>query len=253
MTIYKHTSKDRTPYTYLIGWSTHNKWYYGVRYAKKCHPSDLWVKYFTSSKHVKRFANKHGNPDIISIRKIFNSVEKALKWEQTLLKRIDVEHDIRYLNSKNCTTNTIIIEPNKTSFKKGNKPWNKGLKLKEIYSDEELKKYGRIFSDEEKINLSIKQRKRFDKPEERESQRKKTLEKFSDPDYREFHKSRCKGHSDKIWINDGKNNKRIIIEEIEKYPEWKRGRYIDKETLEKMSKSRSKDPITGKFIKKGDI
>ena len=39
---------DRTPYTYLIGWSNLNKFYYGVRYGKGCHPSDLWVKYFGS-------------------------------------------------------------------------------------------------------------------------------------------------------------------------------------------------------------
>jgi hypothetical protein len=52
MNIY-HTCEDRTPYTYLIGWSHLNKWYYGRRTAKGCHPSELWVKYFTSSKSVK--------------------------------------------------------------------------------------------------------------------------------------------------------------------------------------------------------
>jgi hypothetical protein len=31
-----------TPYTYLIGWSNQNKYYYGVRYAKDCHPNDFW-------------------------------------------------------------------------------------------------------------------------------------------------------------------------------------------------------------------
>lgn len=40
------------PYTYLLGWPEIDKWYYGVRYAKKCHPSDLWVTYKTSSRHV---------------------------------------------------------------------------------------------------------------------------------------------------------------------------------------------------------
>lgn len=38
-----------TPYTYLIGWSKHNIWYYGKRTAKNCHPNDFWVTYFTSS------------------------------------------------------------------------------------------------------------------------------------------------------------------------------------------------------------
>ena len=58
-----------TPYTYLLGWSEHNTWYYGVRYAKGCHPSDIWKKYFTSSKHVKNFVKMHGDPDVIEDRK----------------------------------------------------------------------------------------------------------------------------------------------------------------------------------------
>jgi len=59
------------PYTYLIGWKTQNKWYYGVRFAKGCHPNDLWNLYKTSSKHVKKMIEENGNPDIIQIRKIF--------------------------------------------------------------------------------------------------------------------------------------------------------------------------------------
>jgi len=30
-------------YTYLIGWSKLKKYYYGVRFAKKSNPKDLWV------------------------------------------------------------------------------------------------------------------------------------------------------------------------------------------------------------------
>ena len=51
---------DRIPYTYIIGWSSLNKWYYGVRYAKNCKPEDLWKTYFTSSKHVKEFLTGNG-------------------------------------------------------------------------------------------------------------------------------------------------------------------------------------------------
>ena len=45
MTIYK-------PYTYLIGWTNYDMWYYGVRYTKDADPNELWKKYFTSSKHL---------------------------------------------------------------------------------------------------------------------------------------------------------------------------------------------------------
>ena len=37
------------PFTYLIKHKTSGKVYYGVRYAKKCSPIDLWTTYFTSS------------------------------------------------------------------------------------------------------------------------------------------------------------------------------------------------------------
>ncbi len=92
-----YTATDRTPYTYRIGWTKLNLWYYGVRYAKKCHPSDLWVKYFTSSNNVKRHRKIYGEPDIFEIRKVFDSIEKAQIWENNILNRI--KYDQKYLNS----------------------------------------------------------------------------------------------------------------------------------------------------------
>jgi len=38
------------PYTYKLIFKPTGQYYYGVRYAKGCQPSDLWDKYFTSSK-----------------------------------------------------------------------------------------------------------------------------------------------------------------------------------------------------------
>ncbi|MCA9496708.1 MAG: hypothetical protein KC589_07200, partial [Nanoarchaeota archaeon] len=77
-----------TPYTYLIGWSNLNKFYYGVRTAKNCNPNDFWVKYFTSSKEVKKFRKENGDPDIIQIRKTFKDKDSATKWESTVLRRL---------------------------------------------------------------------------------------------------------------------------------------------------------------------
>ena len=86
------------PYTYLIGWKEQNKYYYGVRFAKKCHPSDLWVKYFTSSKHVKEFREIYGEPDIIQIRKTFSNQKSAQIWETRVLQKMNVIGDERFLN-----------------------------------------------------------------------------------------------------------------------------------------------------------
>lgn len=86
------------PYTYLIGWSKLNKFYYGVRYAKNCNPSDLWITYFTSSKHVKYHRELFGDPDIIQIRRKFSSPEKAKAWEEKVLRKLNVITDKRFLN-----------------------------------------------------------------------------------------------------------------------------------------------------------
>lgn len=87
------------PYTYLIGWSKLNKWYYGVRYAKDCHPSDLFTTYFTSSKQVKVHIINHGHPDVKLIRREFDSVDDARKWETTVLRRMKVKTDSKWINS----------------------------------------------------------------------------------------------------------------------------------------------------------
>lgn len=89
------------PFTYLIGWSEHDIWYYGRRTAKKCHPSDLWKIYFTSSKLVKAFREQHGEPDIIEVRKTFDDSKDCTRWESKVLQRIDAQHDFRFLNQRN--------------------------------------------------------------------------------------------------------------------------------------------------------
>lgn len=98
------------PYTYLIGWSQHSKYYYGVRYAKGCSPDDLWVGYFTSSKLVDDTRSVHGEPDIIQIRKTFDSRESAILWEQKVLQRLDVLNKKHWLNQNIAGAINIISQ-----------------------------------------------------------------------------------------------------------------------------------------------
>jgi hypothetical protein len=86
------------PYTYRIGWSKTGMNYYGVRYAKDCHPTDLFVSYFTSSKYVTHYIKQHGLPDIIEVRRIFDDRDTAIKWEHTVLRRMNVMTREDYLN-----------------------------------------------------------------------------------------------------------------------------------------------------------
>jgi hypothetical protein len=86
------------PYTYLIGWSAIDRWYYGVRYAKNCHPEDFWKVYFTSSSYVAQMRELLGDPDIIQIRKTFTTADAACLWEHNVLTRMNVIESKRWLN-----------------------------------------------------------------------------------------------------------------------------------------------------------
>lgn len=96
------------PYTYLIGWSDRNKYYYGVRYASNANPSDLLVSYYTSSDKVHECISEWGLPDIVSIRKTFSDQESAIKWESKVLKRMNCAKDDRFLNMHNNTAFTPL-------------------------------------------------------------------------------------------------------------------------------------------------
>lgn len=86
-------------YTYLIGWSTLGKWYYGVRYANKVDPeSDLWGKYFTSSKIVKAMRKEHGEPDVVQVRRKFDDPERARHWEERVLRRMNCVKSESWIN-----------------------------------------------------------------------------------------------------------------------------------------------------------
>jgi len=90
------------PYTYVIGWTHLNKYYYGVRYARKCNPADLWITYFTSSKYVQQLRKKEGEPDIKEIRKTFDDSQSARLWEYKVLKRLNCVKDPKWLNQSNA-------------------------------------------------------------------------------------------------------------------------------------------------------
>ena len=91
-------SESYKPYTYLIGWSHLQKYYYGVRFAKKTTPEDFWVTYFTSSKEVDKYRKLHGEPDILQVRKVFNTREDAIRWEQRVLQKLNVLKEEKWLN-----------------------------------------------------------------------------------------------------------------------------------------------------------
>lgn len=86
------------PYVYHISWSNQNKHYIGVRFGKGCNPSDLWVSYFTSSKHVKKFREEFGEPDLIEILETFTNADDARLAESKYIQDFDAVKSEDYLN-----------------------------------------------------------------------------------------------------------------------------------------------------------
>jgi hypothetical protein len=124
-------------YKYVIGWSTKDLWYYGARYAAKADPSDLWVKYFTSSKYVKAMREQYGEPDIREIRRTFTDKKKCQLWEHNVLRRLKAASSDRWLNK----TDNISIHY--YSMKKNSAPGRaamlakiRGKKYRDVYGEE---------------------------------------------------------------------------------------------------------------------
>lgn len=141
-----------TPYCYLIGWSGHKKYYYGVRWARGYDPSDLMVRYFTSSKLVHKMIKRHGHPDVIDVRKVFATKEEAIRHEHTVLRRLKVIHREDFLNQ---TDNKSIVMSEEVS-----KQRIEAVKIRyEAMSSEERRlKYGRRWTDEERVARSASQK-----------------------------------------------------------------------------------------------
>ena len=96
-----YTSIDRTPYTYLIGWTDLDVWYYGRRTAKGCHPEELFITYFTSSNIVDDVRAEYGEPDVIKVHKYFSTIDACKKQEERFLKRVGAAKNPRFLNLSN--------------------------------------------------------------------------------------------------------------------------------------------------------
>jgi hypothetical protein len=117
------------PFTYLVKHIPTNKYYYGVKFKKGCHPNDLWTKYFTSSKKVKGLIRKYGKKSFLfEIRKTFKTQKQAREWEHKVLRRLKVIYRNDFLNQ----SDSLHIDPKIISKSKmGNKNPMYGKKMSE--------------------------------------------------------------------------------------------------------------------------
>lgn len=88
-------------YTYLLRFKPTAQVYYGVRYAEKTRnvEVDLWQDYFTSSSIVKNLIEEHGTDAFeFEVRRFFETKEKAIMWEEKVLRRMKVITNSNWLN-----------------------------------------------------------------------------------------------------------------------------------------------------------
>lgn len=155
-----------------------NTFYYGVRYANGCSPTDLWTTYFTSSKYVNELINTYGKDSFIyEIRKIFNNKQKARLWEHKVLKRISAVSRNDFLNK----TDNISICPSACESMVGK---TQSDKQKMIASEIGKANLGRKASDATKKKISkalLNNKYRFGKKDSVESRLKKSKAKLGKP------------------------------------------------------------------------
>lgn len=166
-----------TPYTYLIGWSHLDLWYYGVEIKTQnggANPKNLWTTYFTSSKRVAAMRKELGEPDIIQVRRTFSCRKAAVRWEQLVLHRMGVVRSKKWLNLAvasfqdfTCDTESRlkIVKTRRAS----GKPWHSmetrskigSSKIGKVLdlSDSERKRRGRMFSSKNKDEEFLSKRK----------------------------------------------------------------------------------------------
>lgn len=140
------------PYTYLIKCVPTNQFYYGVRYSKDCNPDDLWKTYYTSSAYIKQLIHEHGKESFIyEVRKVFSSVNKARKWEERVLKRLNVSARDDFINKSD---NAL--------FDTRNRVWVNNGFISKFVDKVCLSEYtkdgwaeGRYFSSDHKAKLSL--------------------------------------------------------------------------------------------------
>ena len=127
------------PYTYLIGWSKFDLWYYGSQYGKHANPINLWKTYFTSSKEIKKLIKQYGKESFhVEVRKVFTTAKVAKLWENKVLQKLKVLKREDWLNANigghwekghNGKTHSEETKRKMSLTRKGALPWNKGVPM----------------------------------------------------------------------------------------------------------------------------
>lgn len=122
------------PYVYILKFKQTTQFYIGVKYGKNANPELFWVKYFTSSKTIKNLVKLYGKDAFdYRILKTFTTAEKALKYEQTIIRRMNLINDDRFFNMASNNPSPIASGYIYITNGEENKMWNKHVDVPEGY------------------------------------------------------------------------------------------------------------------------
>jgi hypothetical protein len=152
--------KDRIPFTYILKFKPTGQYYYGSRYSKYCHPSQLWTTYYTSSKVIRQLVKEHGQDSFeFKVTKIFDNKESARFWEHRFLAKVKASKNPKWLNQHNGAGDFInkgglkFTEEHKRKISLGNKGKLKPGTAKSLIGNTHNK--GKKYSEESKKKLSL--------------------------------------------------------------------------------------------------
>jgi hypothetical protein len=138
------------PYTYYLRWTDLDLHYYGCRYKKGCNPSDLFKSYFTSSKKVHALLSEGKFPDIIKIRKTFETASQTIAYETRFLQKVKAAQKTKWVNCSNGAFQFHITEETARKIGKANKGRIPSIDTRKKMS---LSRMGRVCSSETRIKI----------------------------------------------------------------------------------------------------
>lgn len=241
-------------YFYHVKFVPTGQYYVGCRYTSKLTykniHTDLWEKYFTSSKLIKALIRTHGKDAFeTKVRKIFDSSDEAKAYETKFLLKVNAETNPKFLNQcnkvyasvpqmmwiTNGVVDTMIVKhkPIPVGYKKGR---SQSTRVKNFGPIHPLKGRLHVFD-------SIAQEYRMIEPH-----------KFDVSRHTRSHNDHNKN---RIWINNPSTGEAKIIPKTDVIPEgWLRGNpgrqkciwYYHKETNQTIQ-LHDGDPVPDGFIK----
>lgn len=238
------------PYTYFIKQRDTGLFYYGVKYGKDADPETFWTKYFTSSKKIKMLIEIYGKESFdTQVRKIFDCPVKAKKWEDGVISRIR-----KWDNCLNITLGGDAIRSHKYRYLKDKDGLNSyqraGIKLSQTLKDNPdivskrtskmvetksiIRENGLTISQETGLKISgdlnpskkMENKKKIsdgvkkwiqENPELVELNKEKSKQAMIEQNVHERHSEWMKENNptrNTIWVNNGKENIRVVYNEI---------------------------------------